>query len=66
VRLVRALSKENERAIAHGAAEVLASVAGVDRQLEIVPVRRFVLQKSVSRRRARSRKTAEARHRHRV
>jgi len=40
--------------------------SGEDEQLEAVPVRRFVLQKSVSRRRARNRKVAEARHRRRV
>jgi len=40
--------------------------SGEDEQLEAVPVRRFVLQKSVSRRRARNRKIAEARHRRRV
>jgi hypothetical protein len=39
---------------------------GEERQLGVVPVRRFVLQKSVSRRRARNREVAEARHRHRV
>lgn len=33
---------------------------------KLVPARRFVLQKSVSRRRARNRKVAEARHRRRV
>jgi len=45
---------------------VKASSQREERQLEIVLVRRFVLQKSGSRRRARNRKVAEARHRHRV